>query len=240
MVGLGPGSDDYISPGALRALSTCNVVAGYKTYIKLIKHLLKEQEIISTGMTKEIDRCRLAVARALAGDHVAMVSSGDPGVYGMAGLVLEIAHQEGLLGKIGIEIIPGITSASIAAAKLGAPLMHDFAVISLSDLLTPWHVIEKRLELAARGDFVTVLYNPASMKRRDQIVRARDIMLAHRNPETPVGLVRNAEREDEEVVLTDIYNMLKHNIDMLTTVVVGNSNTRRLGDFLVTPRGYRL
>lgn len=240
MVGTGPGSSEHISPRAKAALQECDVVVGYKTYIELIASLVEGKEIISTGMTREIDRCGQAIARVREGQGVVLVSSGDPGVYGMAGLALEMLHREGLLGRAEVEIVPGITSATAAAARLGAPLMHDFAVISLSDLLTPWEVIEKRLEMASAGDFVTVLYNPASHKRVNQIGIARDIMLRHKPSATPVGIVRNAQREGETVIITDIEHMLEHDIDMLTIVIVGNSNTRRLGDYLVTPRGYRI
>ncbi|MCL5057994.1 MAG: precorrin-3B C(17)-methyltransferase [Actinobacteria bacterium] len=240
MVGIGPGSVDLMSPRALESLSKASVIVGYKTYIDLLGDLVEGKEVISTGMTREIERSAAAIERACAGYDVAFVSSGDPGVYGMAGLVLEMADRDQLSGKIDIEIIPGITSATASAARLGAPLMHDFTVISLSDLLTPWETIEKRLRAAAGGDFVVVLYNPASHRRVDQITRAREILLEHKSPGTPVGIVRNADREDEEVVITDLDNMLKYNIDMLSTVIVGNSATKRLGDFMVTPRGYRI
>ncbi|MHB8158358.1 MAG: precorrin-3B C(17)-methyltransferase [Desulfocucumaceae bacterium] len=238
MVGLGPGSADLLSPRALEALRSAQVVVGYKTYIKIIEELLGDQEVISTGMTREVERCAAAIEKALEGLEVAFVSSGDPGVYGMAGLVLEMLDRDGLTEKIDVEIIPGITSATASAARLGAPLMHDFAVISLSDLLTPWETIEKRLKAAAEGDFVIVLYNPASNKRVDQIQRARSIIGRYRSGGTPVGIVRNADRQDEVVVVTDLNRMLEHNIDMLSTVIVGNSKTKNLSGFMVTPRGY--
>lgn len=240
MVGIGPGAGDLISPRALAALREARVVVGYRTYIDILGDLLAGREVISTGMTREVDRCEAAIERARAGDDVAVVSSGDPGVYGMAGLVLEMLGRDGLAGKIEVEVIPGITSATAAAAKMGAPLMHDFAVISLSDLLTPWEFIEKRVEAAAGSDFVLVIYNPASRKRVDQVRRAREIIMKFRPGKTPVGIVRNADREDEEVVLTDLERMLDHGIDMLSTVIVGNSNTRVVDGFMVTPRGYRL
>ena len=213
---------------------------GYKTYIDLIADLLGDKEVVSTGMTREVERCNLAVDRALGGAHVALVSSGDPGVYGMAGLALELLEKRGVLESIEVAVIPGITSATAAAACLGAPLMHDFVVISLSDLLTPWEVIEKRLELAARGDFVVVLYNPASKKRREQIKIAVRILLAHKDAATPVGIVRNVTRIDESKTLTDLGHMLEHPIDMFSTVVIGNSQTRVSGGYMVTPRGYRV
>ncbi len=240
MVGIGPGSADLISPRAVNALREARVVVGYKTYIDLLGDLVAGREVISTGMTREVDRCAAAIERARAGDDVAVVSGGDPGVYGMAGLVLEMLDREGLAGVLEVEVIPGITSATAAAAKMGAPLMHDFAVISLSDLLTPWEVIEKRLEAAAAGDFVLVIYNPASHRRAEQIRRARDVIKKYKPGGTPVGIVRNADREDEEMVLTDLDHMLDFNIDMLCTVIVGSGSTRLLGRYMVTPRGYRI
>ncbi len=191
-------------------------------------------------MTREIERCAAAIEQALSGRRVAVISSGDPGVYGMAGLVLELLEKEGELNNIPVEIIPGITSATSAAARLGAPLMHDFAVISLSDLLTPWEIIEKRLEAAAYADFVIVLYNPASNKRNWQLKSARDIMLKYKAPTTPVGIVKNAARQQEEVYITDIENMLIYPIDMLATVIIGNKSTREAGGFIITPRGYTI
>ncbi|WP_307403302.1 precorrin-3B C(17)-methyltransferase [Desulfofundulus luciae] len=240
MVGTGPGSIEHLSPRALKALQEADVIAGYKTYIELIAPIVEGKEIISTGMTREVERCRAAIQRARGGQKVALVSSGDPGVYGMAGLALEILHRENLLDQVEVEIIPGITSATAAAALLGAPLMHDFVVMSLSDLLTPWEVIEKRLALAAQGDFVVVLYNPASHKRTSQIRRARELLLQHKKASTPVGIVRKAYRDGEEVVITDLEHMLDHPLDMFSIVIIGNNQTQRMGNFLVTPRGYAL
>ncbi|HHW43333.1 MAG TPA: precorrin-3B C(17)-methyltransferase [Desulfotomaculum sp.] len=240
VVGTGPGSLVHLSPRALQALQEAELIVGYKTYIQLIAPLLKGKEILSTGMTREVERCTAAIEQAKGGKRVALVSSGDPGVYGMAGLALELLERDDLLDRVEVEIIPGITSASAAAALLGAPLMHDFAVISLSDLLTPWEVIQKRLDLAARGDFVIVLYNPASHQRKNQIREAREIMLQHKPGSTPAGIVRNAYREQEKVVITDLEHLLDHPIDMLCTVIIGNARTRRIEDYLVTPRGYSL
>lgn len=231
---------EHLSGRALAVLERAPVVVGYKTYVDLIAHLLEGKEVLSTGMTKEVERCALAVERARQGDEVAVISSGDPGVYGMAGLVLELLERERLLDQIPVEVVPGITSATAAAARLGAPLMHDFAVISLSDLLTPWEAIEKRLELVARGDFAVVLYNPASHRRNWQIKRAREIFLNHRNPLTPVGIVRNLMRDGEERILTNLQSMLDHDIDMLSTVILGNRSTKQRGNWLITPRGYKV
>ncbi|AGL01464.1 cobalt-precorrin 3 C17-methyltransferase [Desulfoscipio gibsoniae DSM 7213] len=221
-------------------MQSADVIVGYKTYIDLIQDIIQEKQVISTAMTREKERCEAAIEQAAAGYRVAVVSSGDPGVYGMAGLILELLESTGQLKTIPVQIIPGITSATASAARLGAPLMHDFAVISLSDLLTPWETIEKRLEAAAMADFVIVLYNPASKKRDWQIKKAREICLQHKTPTTPVGIVKNAAREDEEIYITDLSGMLDYPIDMLTTVIVGNCSTRRIGEFIITPRGYAL
>jgi precorrin-3B C17-methyltransferase len=240
VVGTGPGELAQLSQRAVKALSEADVIAGYKTYLELIQDIIAGKEIISTGMTREIERCEEAIRRARAGAQVALVSSGDPGVYGMAGLVLELLERDGALEEIDVDIVPGITSATSSAAILGAPLMHDFTVISLSDLLTPWEVILMRLEMASRGDFVVVLYNPASKKRTEQVRTAREIMLGHKSPATPVGIVRNAARDKQETVITDLERMLEHPIDMFTTIIVGNSRTRRIGKYMVTPRGYQV
>lgn len=215
-------------------LIDAEVIIGYSTYVHLIQPFLEGKETISSGMMKEVDRAKKACDLTLQGKQVVVVSSGDPGVYGMAGLVLEVAQPLG----IQVEVIPGVTAANAAAAVLGAPLMHDFAVISLSDLLTPWEVIEKRLQAAGDGDFIVVLYNPASKKRRNQIIRAREILLMYRDSKTPVGIVRNLYREGQEVVISSLENMLKQDIDMFTTVMVGNSQTYVREGKIITPRGY--
>lgn len=189
-------------------------------------------------MTKEIDRVELALKEAQKGKQVAIVSSGDAGVYGMAGLVLETVSKQEL--DLEVEIIPGITAANAAASTLGAPLMHDYAVISLSDLLTPWEVIVDRLKKAASGDFVVALYNPKSRQRQQQIVEARDIFLQHKEPTTPVGIVRSAKRGSEEMVITDLQHMLEEEINMVTTVIIGNSETFSFTNFMITPRGYEV
>lgn len=227
-----------MSSRALTALKHAEVIVGYKTYVELIKNIIVNQEIISTGMTREIERCAAAIDQALLGRKVAVISSGDPGVYGMAGLILELLEKKGELNNLSVDIIPGITSATSAAARLGAPLMHDFAVISLSDLLTPWEIIEKRLEASANADFVIVLYNPASNKRNWQLESARDIILKHKAPSTPVGIVKNTARRQEEIYITDLENMLNYPVDMLTTVIIGNKSTKAAGGFIITPRGY--
>jgi precorrin-3B C17-methyltransferase len=236
VVGIGPGNREQMSLMALRAIEESETVIGYRTYIDLIEDLLEGKEVINSGMKKEIERCNLTIDEAEKGKVVSIVSSGDPGVYGMAGALLELSHKR--KSDIEIEIVPGITAANAAAASLGSPLMHDYAVISLSDLLTDWEVIKKRVEYAAVGDFVIALYNPKSKKRVNQIIEAREIISKHRKPDTPVGIVRNAKRDGEKIIVTDLKNMLEHEIDMFTIVIIGNSNTYRFKGKMVTPRGY--
>ncbi len=205
----------------------------------LIKSLIKsDAETITGSMGREVDRARTAVAKALENKKVVVVSSGDAGVYGMAGVVLEVASLEN--ATMPVEVVPGVTAATAAAAKLGAPLVSDFAVISLSDLLTPWHHIEKRLEAAAASDFVIVLYNPQSQGRTEPLAKAHRILLKHRRPETPVGIVKNAGRQGEATIITTLKDMLSNNVDMVTTIIVGNSATRLVNNRMVTPRGYPL
>ncbi len=249
MVGIGPGDLSLLTTQAREAIDNAEVVVGYTKYVEIVQELLEDKETISTGMTREIERANKAVELARKGKKVALISSGDPGVYGMAGLLLEITTSKLLSPaeteiwgerEITVEIVPGVTAANAAAAVLGAPLMHDFSVISLSDLLTPWEVIEKRLEAAGMGDFILVLYNPASKKRRKHIEIARDILLKYRSNTTPVGIVRNCFRENQEIFLTDLKNMLNYNIDMFTTPIIGNSQTYRQGNNLITPRGYKI
>ncbi|MBM7867204.1 precorrin-3B C17-methyltransferase [Heliobacterium gestii] len=239
VIGLGPGNRDQMTGRALQAIAEADAIVGYSTYVKLIEDLIEGKDVRASGMRKEIDRACLAVDLALEGKAVVVVSSGDPGVYGMAGVVLEAVQQREAQGKVAVEVIPGVTSATAAAAVLGAPLMHDFAVISLSDLLTPWDLIRRRVESAAAGDFIITLYNPKSTKRVHQIEEVRQLLLQHRSPETPVGIVRNARREGEERVLTTLGEFLEHPIDMFTVLVIGNSQTYIRDGWMITPRGYR-
>jgi len=237
VVGLGPGDILHLTPAAHAAIEQAEVVAGYTTYLELIPELLTSKELLQTGMRQEVERCRLALERVEEGSKVALVCSGDAGVYGMAGLVLELLDGRDL----DIEMIPGVSAVQAAAARLGAPLMHDFAVISLSDLLTPWALIRRRLNAAGSADFVVALYNPKSRGRTTQIGEARDILLRHRAPQTPVGIVRNACREGEEVVVTTLDAMLGHEIDMFSLVIIGNSSTTvDVAGRMVTPRGYQV
>jgi len=241
VVGLGPGSLLDMTPRALQAIEQAEVVAGYNTYIKLIEELLEDgsKEVIGTGMMQEIDRCRMAVEIAASGKETVVVSSGDAGVYGMAGLVLELILKlpEGKRPEWG-GVVAGVSAVNAAASILGAPLMHDFAVISLSNLLTPWETIRKRIEMAAKGDFVTALYNPKSKKRVQNIEEVREIMLKHRSPDTPVGIVTAASREKQSKVISTLQDFTKEEINMFSLVIIGNSQTYVQEGWMVTPRGY--
>lgn len=243
IVGTGPGSTSHLTDAAIQAIAVSDIIIGYGNYVELVRPLLAGKQVMSTGMMQEVQRCREAIRLARAGESVALVSGGDSGIYGMAGLVLELvdmdARQDPGLPRIDVRIIPGISAVQAAAALLGAPLMHDFAVISLSDLLTPWNLIKTRLEAAARADFVIAIYNPRSKTRRTQIQDAQSIILAHRPPETPVGIVRNACRDGQAVVVTTLGQMFDHEIDMTSIVLVGNTSTIIDAEGrIVTPRGY--
>ncbi len=241
MVGIGPGASEDLSSRALEALRQAEVIVGYRPYIRLLEGVLSpEQEVIGSGMRQELERARLAVDLACSGRRVAVVSSGDAGVYGMAGPVLELLVKSGGRDRVEFQVVPGITAASAAAALLGAPLMHDFAVISLSDLLTPWEVILQRIEAAAKGDFVIVFYNPRSKKRVNQIREAREVILKYRRPDTPVGIVTSVGRPGQMLVISDLNGFLSQEINMHSLVVVGNSRSYVRDGFLITPRGYRL
>jgi precorrin-3B C17-methyltransferase len=240
IVGIGPGASAHTSPAALEAIAQSDLVVGYVTYIKLVRHLIEGKEIIKTGMTEEIGRARAAGERARDGAKVAIISSGDAGVYGMASLVFQVLKEIGWTRDASPElrIIPGITALSSCGSLVGAPLGHDFCAISLSDLLTPWPVITKRIEAAASADFVIGLYNPASGRRTRQIVEAHDIIAKHRPGTTPVALVKSAYRKLESAILTDLDHFLEYEIGMLTTVLVGSTNTFVFEGYMVTPRGY--
>ena len=235
VIGIGPGGADQITPRARAAIQESDIIAGYTVYIDLIRPLIGDKEILQTPMKQEIDRCTRARDAALTGKTVAMICSGDAGVYGMAGLMYEVCAT---YPNIDIEVIPGITAACGGAAVLGAPLVHDFAVISLSDLLTPWETIAKRLDLAAQADFCICLYNPSSKKRADYLQKACDIMLKSKSPDTPCGTVRNIGRDGETGAVTTLAQLRNTQVDMFTTVFIGNSQTRVIHGKMVTPRGY--
>lgn len=233
VVGIGPGKKADMTFRAYEAMEKSDIIIGYKTYMDLIKEYYPGKEMKNSQMTKEVDRCIEVLKLAKEGKNVALISSGDAGVYGMAGIMLEIAD-----GEVEVEIIPGVTATNAAAAIVGAPVMHDYVTISLSNLLTDWELIKKRLELAAQGDFVVSIYNPKSRGRVTQIEEAREIMLKYKPKTTPVAIVRNAGREDEEHVVTTLDEMLNHEINMLTIVIIGNANTFIKDGKMITPRGY--
>jgi len=240
LVGSGPGEINQITPTARTALTKADVIIGYSLYLDLIKPLQRPGQIIEPyAITQEQKRAERAIALANWGLTVAVVSSGDAGIYGMAGLIFEELARQGWDGKTpAVEVFPGITAMQAAAAKVGAPLMHDFCAISLSNLLTPWEMIEKRLTAAAQGDFITALYNPRSRSRTENIKIAQQIFTQYRSSQTPVALVRSISRQDEQVVMTTLADMLNHPIDMLTVVLIGNQSTRQHQGWLITPRGY--
>ncbi len=238
MVGIGPGNMANMSIRAVEVIKNSDCVIGYKTYINLIKELVQGKEVIMSGMRSEIERASLAIEKAESGKVVSVISSGDPGVFGMAGLVLEVAKN--CEEKIPVEIVPGIPSENAAAALLGAPLMHDHVTISLSDLLTPWDVIEKRVRLAAEGDFVVVLYNPKSSERKWQIEKTIEILLSGKPSDTPVGIVKSAMRKKQNVTITTLGAVLEHPIDMTTILIIGNSTTFIYDNYMVTKRGYNV
>lgn len=235
-VGLGPGGEEFLTQQARRALESADVLCGYTVYVELVAPLFPAKEVYTTPMTQEIDRCRWALEAAHGGKTVALVCSGDAGVYGMAGPLLQLSAG---YPDVEIEVVAGVTAALSGAAVLGAPLGHDFCVISLSDLLTPWSVIEKRLRCAAQGDFAVCLYNPGSKKRADALRRACDIMLrAGADPHTACGLVRNIGRTGQAARCLPLSELRDAQADMFTTVFVGSSATRIIGGRMVTPRGY--
>lgn len=235
IVGLGPGGAAGMTLAARAALEQADVICGYTVYVALAAPLFPEKECYTTPMTQEIERCRWALETAAAGRTVAMVCSGDAGVYGMAAPILELGEE---YPAVEIQVVAGVTAALSGAAVLGAPLGHDFCVVSLSDLLTPWERIEERLRCAARGDFALCLYNPSSKKRRDYLQRACDILLAEKAADTVCGWVRNIGREGQEHGLLTLGELRETEVDMFTTVFVGASSTRRLSGAMVTPRGY--
>ena len=236
VVGLGPGGREYMTGEAMAALERSEVICGYTVYVELVRPLFPDKETYTTPMTKELDRCRWALEQAQNGRTAAMVCSGDGGVYGMAAPILELLQD---YPAVEVEVVSGVTAALSGAAVLGAPLGHDFCVISLSDLLTPWAQIEKRLACAARGDFALSIYNPVSRKRKDYLQKACDILMANgKSPDTVCGWVRNIGREGQEYRVLSLAELREAELDMFCTVFVGSSTTKQLGDRMVTPRGY--
>ena len=243
VVGIGPGHHDHMTYRAKQVIEESQVIVGYDTYVSLVEDLISGKEVYRYPMTQEVDRANQAIQFAEDGRVVSLVSSGDPGIYGMIGLIYEILADKKWNRGAGIyvECVPGVSSLNSCSALVGSPLMTDFAVVSMSDLLVPWEMIVKRVEAAALGDYVTVIYNPASKKRVHQLQDTRDIFLKYRNPETPVAIVKGAYRESQAVVLTTLKDILNHSdmLGMITTVIVGNSSTYNYEGVMINPRGYR-
>ncbi|HKU50771.1 MAG TPA: precorrin-3B C(17)-methyltransferase [Nitrososphaera sp.] len=243
VVGVGPGSHDHMTYRARQVIEESEVIVGYETYVGLVEDLIAGKQVYRYAMTQEVDRANQAIGFAESGKIVSLVSSGDPGIYGMVGLIYEIlAKKDWDVSNNGIyvEAVPGVSSLNSCAALVGSPLMTDFAVVSMSDLLVPWEIIVKRVEAAALGDYVTVIYNPASKKRIHQLRDTRDIFLKHRKPDTPVAIVKGAFRETQQVVVTTLDKMLdfQEMLGMITTVIVGNSSTFNYKGMMINPRGY--
>lgn len=236
VVGIGPGEYEQMTIRAVKALESCDVIIGYTVYVDLVREHFAGKEFLTTPMKQEVERCRMAFEKAEEGKTTVMICSGDAGVYGMSGLMLEIGQE---YPDVEVECIPGVTAAIGGAAVLGAPLIHDFALISLSDLLTPWEKIEKRLLAAAAADFVICLYNPSSKKRHDYLQKACDLMMKYKSPDTICGTVSNIAREGEEAHVMTLKELRDTQVDMFTTVFIGNSQTKEINNKMVTPRGYR-
>lgn len=235
VLGIGPGAYEQMTIQAVQILEKCEVIIGYTVYVDLVKQHFPDAKFLTTPMKQETQRCIMAYEEASKGADVAMVCSGDAGVYGMAGLILSLKPQ---YPDMEVEVIPGVSAAFSGGALLGAPFIHDFAVISLSDLLTPWEKIENRLLCAAKADFVICLYNPSSKKRHDYLQKACDIIMQHQSEDTICGYVRNIGREGEERVILTLQQLRTTTVDMFTTVYIGNSQTKNIQDYMVTPRGY--
>ena len=236
VVGMGPGQENMMTQEAMQVLEASDVIIGYTVYLKLLGERFGCKELLSTPMRQERERCQMCFEKAREGKKVALICSGDAGVYGMAGLMYELSEE---WPDIEIKVIPGVTAATGGAAVLGAPLIHDFALISLSDLLTPWEKIEKRLLLASEADFVICLYNPGSHKRADYLEKACDLMLRYKAPETACGIVSQIGRDGETSRTMTLAELRNTKVDMFTTVFIGNSQTKEIRDHMVTPRGYR-
>lgn len=234
VVGIGPGGRDHMTLKAIRAIEESEVIVGYSFYIDLLGDLTEGKEVIKTGMRGELERCKEAIQSARSGKTTSIVSTGDAGLYGMAGPIYEISEG------VDIEVVPGISSAFSAASELGAPIMHDFCTISLSDLLTPWETIKLRIEMASKGDFVMAIYNPKSKNRTMQIKEAFDIIRRYKDGSTPVGIVRNSGREGREISCTTVGDIDFKQIDMMTVIIIGNRETYFKDGNIITPRGYSI
>lgn len=243
IVGVGPGHHDHMTYRAKQAIAESDTIVGYATYVNLVEDLIQDKDVYSYAMTQEVERAHQCIDLAKSGRTVSLVSSGDPGIYGMAGLIYEILAKSGWNPKedLPVEIIPGVSALNSCSAIVGSPLMTDFAVLSMSDLLVPWDVITKRVEAAAAGDFVIVIYNPASKKRIHQLQDARQIILKYRKPRTPVAIIKGAYRQSQTVVLTTLEGLPDHSdkLGMISTVIIGNSSTYTYKDLMINPRGYK-
>lgn len=243
VVGVGPGHHDHMTFRAKQVIEESKIIVGYETYVSLISDMIDGKEVYRYPMTQEVDRANQAIDFAEQGKIVSLVSSGDPGIYGMIGLIYEILAEKGWKKDEGIyvECVPGVSSLNSCSALIGSPLMTDFAVVSMSDLLVPWEIIVKRVEAAALGDFVTVVYNPSSKKRIHQLQDARNIFLKHRDPKTPVAIIKGAFRESQSIVITDLENMLNYPdlMGMITTIIIGNSSSYNYNNMMINPRGYK-
>ena len=243
VVGVGPGHHDHMTFRARKVIEESQIIIGYETYVSLVEDLIGGKEVYRYPMTQEVDRANQAIEFAEKGNIVSLVSSGDPGIYGMVGLIYEILAEKGWKRNQGIEVecVPGVSSLNSCSALIGSPLMTDFAVVSMSDLLVPWEVIVKRVEAAALGDFVTVIYNPSSKKRIHQLQDARGVFLKYRSPNTPVAIVKGAFRESQTIVVTDLEKMLDFPdlMGMITTVIIGNTSSFNYNNMMINPRGYR-
>ncbi len=242
IVGVGPGHHDHMTYRAKQVIEESDTIVGYETYVNIVQDLIEGKDVYRYAMTQEVDRAHQCIDLAKSGKIVSLVSSGDPGIYGMAGLIYEMLAESDWDPKNGlpVEIIPGISALNSCASIIGSPLMTDFAVLSMSDLLVPWEIIVKRVEAAAQGDFVIVIYNPSSKKRIHQLQDTVKILLKYRKPTTPVAIIKGAFRDSQTVVLTDLENLTNHSdkLGMITTVIVGNSSTYNYKDLMINPRGY--
>lgn len=243
IVGVGPGHHDHMTFRAKEVISESDTIVGYETYVNLVQDLIEGKTVYRYAMTQEVERAHQCIDLAKSGKIVSLVSSGDPGIYGMAGLIYETLAETGWNPEDGlqVEIVPGVSALNSCASIIGSPLMTDFAVVSMSDLLVPWKVIENRVESAAKGDFVIVVYNPASKKRVHQLQDTRKILLKYRKPTTPVAIIKSAYRESETIVMTDLENLPNHSdeLGMVSTVIIGNSSTYTYKDLMINPRGYK-
>lgn len=242
IVGVGPGNHDHMTFRAKQVIEESDTIVGYDTYVTLVEDLIKGKEIHRYAMTQEVERAKQCIDLAREGKVVSLVSSGDPGIYGMAGLIYEILAESGWDPKNGlhVELVPGVSALNSCASLIGSPLMTDFAVVSMSDLLVPWDIIVKRVEAAAQGDYVIVIYNPASKKRIHQLQDTRKLLLKYRKPSTPVAIIKGAYRDSQIIVVTDLDNMEKYSdhLGMISTVIIGNSSTYNFKDLMINPRGY--